>query len=209
MKEFLKNFILILLEDEGFDAEYDDQKDKEYGIKRIVWKNALTESYTINTSDVAISKNKIAWVQSSYHDKVLVRIFDFKYSLENSHSYDYNYNINFIPKSKGWGIFCSLFDFVGNYLVLGYTAESTYYFYLINKTKIFSASINPDKVALKNNVLFFVPPPYYVGGKGIIKTLSLPQLENLPDITNEEFSFLGIELTSIDKIDWKKSILFS
>ncbi len=209
MNESVKFFILDLLESEGIDAEYEDKEDEKHQPEKIIWKSSFEETFSINATDIAIAKKKIAWFQTNYHNKSLVRIFDLNHDMSSLHHSDFNYNLNWIPKSNhlDWGIIPIKIQFIGDYLIFVYKEKHHHYLSLTHGVQISTAVINPDRIALINDILLFEPYSYEVNRKDRITRLNILDLTELSDISNEEASSLGIEFKSIHQIGFENSSL--
>lgn len=209
MNESVKFFILDLLEGEGIDAEYEEKKEEKHNRGEIIWKSTFGETFSINPNDITVTSRKIAWFQTSDHHKSLVRIFDLNHDLGSMLHSEYNYNLNWIPKSNhlDWGIIPNKIEFVGDYLIFVYKEKHHHYLSLINELEFSSAIVNPNRIALKNNIFFFEPFSYEIDKKDRISRLSIPDLTKLSAISNEEGLSLELEFKSIHQIDFTNSIL--
>ena len=156
--------VLEKLKIEGINAVYNE---KDY---RITWLDPANDEHHIFELDIDYSNGKIAWFQSSYWDKHLLRVF------EGNESFSWE-PITYNPV---FGCDCHLIEWYEGYLIFVYQEKHDVYICILRDKTVSHFNFHGDQI-LRNKDLFYFKK--FRSDK--ISCIKIPELIELAQISRE------------------------
>ncbi|WP_295796220.1 hypothetical protein [Mucilaginibacter sp.] len=150
----------------------------------IVWYDDFNDECHISEVDIDYSNGKLAWFQSNYWDKHLLRLF-----------YNNGEYFSWEPITND-SCDCHLIEWYNDYLVFVYQEKHDNYICVVKDKVVTCFNFHGVEITRKKDVFYY--REYRLQNLNILKRIKLPELIQLESITVEEAAKDGIVIANID-----------
>ncbi|MCS3800786.1 hypothetical protein [Niastella sp. OAS944] len=174
------HIVLEKLRSENYNASIKTEILCEKEWYQITWKDESGDECFISQDDIAIEGDKIAWFQSSKHDRHLLKVY------ENDISYSW------VPETYNpiFGCICLLLEWYKDHLIFIYQEKHCIYICSYRDNRINHFHFHGEDIERKGNLISY---ENYMGRlTDKVRLIQLPELIELEPISKTEADKLGL-----------------
>lgn len=131
------------------------------------------DDHEIDLDNVSLDENRLAWFQTSYNDKHLLRVFENKI----------NFNWEPITHNPVFGCDCFLIEWKNDYLIFIYKEKHYTYICLIKNQEVKTFHFHGEQLEKENDIIYFSE---YGTETEYVRRIKIPELLELEPILLEE-----------------------